>query len=221
MNRITSHPELAVLAHYVSGQLEPLTALMVAAHVDLCSHCQQQVAALEARQAQAWLGQPLAQDEDPQLDALLQQILAAPAAPVELTQAVANPLLAVADRQFELPRALRRFAADAKPWRRLGGKLWQSRLQFGPRHLQLLYMDVQGQVPEHTHKGQELTLVLHGGFADDDGEYQAGDLILRTAEHRHAPIANHESCLCIALTDAPLHFTSGVGRLLNPIARWL
>lgn len=220
MSKITNHPELTTLAHYVSGQLEPLAALMVAAHVDLCCHCQQQVAALEARQAQAWLAQEVAVDE-PQLEGMLQQILAAPAVSLPQQQPVASPLLHVADRQFALPRALRRFAADAKPWRRLGSKLWQSRLVFGPRHLQLLYMDVQGQVPEHTHKGQELTLVLHGGFADADGEYQAGDLILRTGEHRHAPTASHESCLCIALTDAPLHFTSGVGRLLNPIARWL
>ena len=221
MNMITNHPDLAMLAHYVSGQLDPLNALLVAAHVDLCCHCQQQVAALEARQAEAWLGQEVAQDDDPQLGAILQQILTVPVAQPEAQQPVASQLLSVAGRQFELPRSLNRFTANAKPWRRFGSKLWQSRLEFGPRTLQLLYMDINGRVPEHTHNGQELTLVLHGGFEDGDGEYRAGDLVLRNGQHRHAPTASHESCLCIALTDAPLHFTSGVGRLLNPIARWL
>lgn len=222
MSMISNHPDASLLADYVCGQLDELTALMVAAHVDLCPHCQQQCAALEARQAALWLNEPAAASADAELEQMLGAILAAePATAKAATKAPAHSPIILGDQRFEVPRALQRFTSRIKPWRRFGSKIWQSRLEFGDRHLQLLFMDQQGSVPQHTHKGREITLVLHGGFEDESGEYRMGDFVLRDGSHRHTPVAAHESCLCIALTDAPLHFTSGLGRLLNPIAHWL
>lgn len=221
MSMISNHPEASLLADYVGGQLDELTALLVAAHVDLCPDCQQQCAALEARQAAIWLNEP-AIGAEAELEQMLSAILAAaPAAPQAIAKTPDHSPLVIGEQNFELPRALQRFTSRAKPWRRFGSKIWQSRLEFGDRHLQLLFMDQQGSVPQHTHKGREITLVLHGGFEDESGEYRAGDFVVRDGRHCHTPVAAHEACLCIALSDAPLHFTSGLGRLLNPFAHWL
>ncbi|MFI3245974.1 MAG: cupin domain-containing protein, partial [Ferrimonas sp.] len=74
-------------------------------------------------------------------------------------------------------------------------------------------------VPAHTHKGRELTLVLHGGFADEQGHYLQGDFIERDQQHQHQPHTDaNEDCLVISALDAPLHFTSGLARMLNPLS---
>jgi len=59
----------------------------------------------------------------------------------------------------------------------------------------------------HTHYGNELTLVLSGGFSDEMGSYTLGDIVLTTPEINHTPIADDDGdCITLAMTDAPLNF---------------
>ena len=56
------------------------------------------------------------------------------------------------------------------------GKLARSRLMLneGEIHTNLLHIAPGGGVPEHTHKGFELTVLLDGTFHDEKGEYVLG-----------------------------------------------
>ena len=75
-------------------------------------------------------------------------------------------------------------------------------------------------MPAHTHRGNELTLVLTGGFSDEHGHFLRGDLAEADASVKHQPVADPgEDCICLAVTDAPLRLTGPVGRLLNPFLR--
>ena len=75
-------------------------------------------------------------------------------------------------------------------------------------------------MPLHSHDGHELTLVLAGGFSDDDKHFLPGDVAVADASVNHRPVADPgEDCLCLAVTDAPLRLTGPFGRLLNPILR--
>ena len=76
-------------------------------------------------------------------------------------------------------------------------------------------------VPQHTHEGNELTVVLRGAFHDETGHYVRGDLAIADASVDHRPIADEgEDCLCLAVTDAPLRLTGRFGRFLNPFIRF-
>lgn len=76
-------------------------------------------------------------------------------------------------------------------------------------------------VPQHTHDGHELTVVLDGGFTDASGHYVRGDLVLADHAVDHRPVADDDQdCLCLAVTDAPLRLTGTFGRLLNPLLRF-
>ncbi|HAB78772.1 MAG TPA: anti-sigma factor, partial [Glaciecola sp.] len=82
-----------------------------------------------------------------------------------------------------------------------------------------IYMEKGGRVPEHTHKGTELTLVVDGEFSDGLADYDSGDFIIMDNEHIHSPHSNSvEGCLVFSIVDKPLHFTSGIARLLNPFS---
>ena len=74
--------------------------------------------------------------------------------------------------------------------------------------------------PEHTHRGIEITLVLDGAFTDDNGSYQTGAILIHDDQIKHQPVSCPEQgCVCLVATDAPLRFTRGWMRLLNPFLK--
>ena len=88
-------------------------------------------------------------------------------------------------------------------------------------HLSLLLIESNTEVPLHTHKGLEITLVLAGEMVDEMGKYAAGDLIINTPDHTHTPKnISDEPCLCLSVLTAPLEFKQGLTRLLNPLQRF-
>jgi putative transcriptional regulator len=70
-------------------------------------------------------------------------------------------------------------------------------------------------VPEHTHKGFELTLLLDGEFEDEMGKYVKGDFICLDSAHKHSPQTT-QGCLCLTVVNDALQFTKGMSKLLNP-----
>ncbi len=73
-------------------------------------------------------------------------------------------------------------------------------------------------VPEHSHGGRELTLVLCGSFSDAQGRFSRGDIEEADEDLEHQPIAGlEEDCICLAVTDAPLKFKNWLVRLVQPV----
>lgn len=61
--------------------------------------------------------------------------------------------------------------------------------------------------PRHRHIGQELGLILEGGFTDEDGSVlRAGELHSRAAGTTHDFVALPEGCLFAALVDGGIEF---------------
>lgn len=226
---VKHHPSLSVLEQYCDGSLTAEVALVVAAHIDLCPHCQQLTHDIEADAASQWF-MPVTQtcdsvsqhDVSLPMQQMLDDIMTHPVA----TKASSDSLSKVksldfAGHQFVVPRSLQRLTAKRSKWLTLGG-IATSRLPSGdPHHISLLYISEQTQVPQHTHQGLEMTLVLAGEIEDENGRYVAGDLIVATPDHTHTPRnVREEPCLCLSVLSAPLTFTEGMTRLLNPLQRF-
>jgi putative transcriptional regulator len=82
----------------------------------------------------------------------------------------------------------------------------------------LLYIPPGQAVPDHSHNGLELTLVLQGSFSDETGRFGVGDLEIADQDLEHTPIADAgPPCICLAATDAPLRFNALLPRLLQPL----
>ena len=72
-------------------------------------------------------------------------------------------------------------------------------------------------VPHHTHKGNELTMILRGSYSDEMGRFSQGDVADLDDDIRHQPIVDtDEECICLIATEAPLQFTGIMGRLAQP-----
>lgn len=80
----------------------------------------------------------------------------------------------------------------------------------------LYWIKAGRKMPSHTHEGQEVTLVLKGGFADTSGRYRRGEIAIADEDIDHKPVADmDEDCICFAVTDAPLKLTGPVARFFQ------
>lgn len=210
MTDITHHTPDALLAAYAVGSLPGPFALVVAAHVSLCLECR---AAFEAHQAVggAVLETVASADLSRQLKArVLEQLDApVPAEPVfRRTGAFPAPVLE---------------ALKGRPprWRSIGMGVRQSILAAGAEgSVRLLYIPPGQAVPDHSHGGLELTMVLQGSFHDGTGRFSVGDLEVADQDLSHTPIADPGApCICLAATDAPLRFNALIPRMLQPLFR--
>ncbi|MGS2720925.1 ChrR family anti-sigma-E factor [Paraglaciecola aestuariivivens] len=218
---ISFHPSASDLQGFSAGTSEPAKALMISAHVDMCSQCQKACQAYQAQLAEQVFEQA---DEPGSLDAeylhMMQNITELPVKPSPVI--TPHPgILELDGKAFELPRTLKRYVKNTGNWSRLVGKLWQAPVDLGDMgKANFIYMEKGGRVPEHTHTGSEITLVIDGQYGDGIHEYDCGDLTILNNQHKHLPHSEAEDgCLVFSIVDKPLYFTSGIARLLNPFSK--
>lgn len=214
------HPEQDVLIDYAAGSLREPMALLVASHVSLCRHCQAQMRDLDD------VGGALLDSVIPDpvsagaLDAVLARLDSEPQETASETVGRRGP-----NGDPVLPRPLRDYVSgplEHQPWKEIGN-LAQVRLlpDFPGFTTKLLRIRRGAAMPRHTHGGNELTLVLAGGFKDGSGHFVRGDVATANPDTDHIPVADpDEDCYCLAVTDAPLRLTGPVGRYLNFLFRY-
>lgn len=217
---ISFHPKFTDLQAFSAGNCEPAMALMISAHVDMCPQCQNDCVDIQAELAGELFSQkatslPL----DNQYLDMMSNITDLPISNKVVTEA-SNKSIELDGKYFELPRALRRHVKNTGNWSRLVGKLWQAPVDLGDiGKANFMYMEKGGRVPEHTHKGTEMTLVIDGQYGDGIAEYDCGDFTVMNCQHKHLPHSEaDEGCLVFTIVDQPLHFTAGIARLLNPFS---
>lgn len=216
---IKAHPTDEMLRAFAADQLPVPLAVGVAAHCELCAACRNRVHQHETELAAEAFDEPLpAAFDDAGMSDMLDQILASPAERVPAPPATQG-WIEVDGERIALPGVLARHHQPT--WRQLG-KVRHQGLAFGQAAIRasLLHIAAGGQIPEHTHRGYELTLLLSGSMQDGGVRYQRGDFIWRDASVVHTP-HTAEGCLCYTVQDAPIHFTRGLPRLLNPLAHRL
>ena len=218
---ISFHPTHRQLSEFSLGVMNSAEALIVSSHIDMCPKCR---TALEAEQeivAESVFAS--AEWAETQTDPALTSMLS------EITQQTVDKAISVRfnkhyieldGRKFELPRTLGRMANKIGNWSHLAGKIWQAPVELGgDSKANFIYMEKGGSVPEHTHRGSEMTLVIDGEFCDGLASYDTGDFMLMTPDHQHEPISHADGgCLVFSIVDQPLHFTSGWARLINPFS---
>lgn len=212
---ISHHLSDDLIVSYAAGALAEGWSLAVASHLALCPACRARVAEAEAVGGQMLAGiapQQVAEGSWTLLRAKLA------ATPQEQPTAVSRPAPCAI-----LPKVLQDYVGgdvDAINWRPLGLGAAQCLIPTKDRETQvrLLKIPAGKPVPEHSHGGRELTLVLSGAFADEEGRFGRGDIEDADGSLTHQPVATPEAdCICLAVTDAPLRFRSWIVRALQPV----
>jgi len=220
---IKHHPSETLLTQYCSASLSASLSLAVSIHVDMCPVCQAKVAKIEASNAEQVFSDSIEQSQplemisddilDEQESSLFDFITADNS--IDEVYEVEPVAIKVNNHDYQLPRALTRISHGKFTQ---VGKLARSRvaLEDGPLRSSLLHIDAGGEIPEHTHTGFEITLLLDGEFSDEEGSYVPGDFIFQDGSHQHTPLTK-DGCLCFTVVSSALHFNKGFSKLLNPI----
>ena len=210
---IQHHLTDSLLMAYSAGTLPEAFSLTVATHVSLCDECRARLGAFDSVG-----GALLEHSEVPQMGA--GSMAAALAAAKSVSAAPPKPRRAGGI----LPAPLQDYVGgdlEAVKWRPVGMGVRQAILTTqGGATARLLHIRAGAAVPDHGHRGTELTLVLQGAFMDEADRFARGDIEIASEDLNHTPIADiGEDCICLAATDAPLKFQSWVARAAQPFLR--
>lgn len=212
----THHPSGELLVDYASGATPAPVALLVASHLALCPACRREVRRLEA------LGGSLLGEIDPVglragalADALKRIEHAGPERPAPAARAssgaLPGPLSAL------VPEGL-----QGLRWREVARGVSEARLPCDARGYRTSLLRIaEGRViPRHTHRGDEMLMVLEGGFADESGHFLRGDVEISDETVVHQPAADRGGdCVCLVVKNGPIRLTGLFSRLLNPLIR--
>ena len=208
MNKIKHHLTDALLMGYAAGTLPEAFNLVVATHISMCDDCRAALASYDA------VGGAVMVESDPV--SMAEDALATAMSRISASKHIKRSAPKPVDYVF--PEPLREYAGgdlDRVKWRRVGGGVSQMVLQTANgASVRLLHIPAGTAVPDHGHRGVELTLVLQGAFVDATDRFAAGDVEVANEDLNHTPVAEAGvDCICLAATDAPLRFNGFMPRL--------
>lgn len=210
MTTITHHLSPEIIAAYAAGTLPEAHSILVATHISMCDECR---AESEAQ------------------DAVGGALLGSMSEVSVGENSFAATMARINGQRPEMPKPIRYDACAPKPlFDYIGGRLedirWSS-IGMGVKQsvlyksstgtARMLYIPAGTAVPDHGHRGLEMTLVLQGAFFDEEARFGRGDVEIADEHVKHTPIADiGDDCICLAVTDAPLRFNALIPRLVQP-----
>ena len=214
MSNLRHHPKSDTLAAFAAGQLDEARAVVIATHAAQCPDCAKAISDFEA------LYGVMLEDAEPvpMADDALEKILAR-------TEGRASVILPTEPASSRAPDRspldpYLKGSLDDVDWKWVAPGVHQHVMKaegYRPGVLRLVKFDPGKGVPPHSHKGEELTLILRGAYRDSIGEFKAGDLADLDGGDTHEPIAfGDEPCICLIATSAPLEFKTLLGKAVQP-----
>lgn len=211
-HRPRHHVDEAMLLSYAAGTLEQSASIVVATHLSLCPHCRRALSAAEAAGG-----------------ALLADIKPAGVAPDALANVMTRldqPVRPSAKPQSQqrlfgtlLPQVISQYTPDHLRWRWVspGVKFAHVLTDASGAKLGFMHAAAGAEVAEHGHSGEELTLVLSGGFTDGASRFARGDLQTTNEDIVHQPLTDADSdCLLLVTVQGSIRPTSLLGRIFLP-----
>lgn len=207
---ISFHPDEATLMCYAAGALTEPFAIIVGSHVEFCPDCRRNLRMLNALGGALMAEAEKAGVDENAADELLSRLETS--AGLEAEGRLPPPPSAPVDLPGPLARLVRG-GVDAVNWRLVLPGAEDCRFSFstarGVHTLRFLRAGPGMAIPEHSHVGNEVTMVLRGQLRDGDRTYAAGDVSDLDDSAVHTPtVAGEETCICVIAEEGPPHFTS-------------
>lgn len=211
-----------MLFAYASGKTTAEFDVVLATHLTFCPACRTRLAQMEEVAGGLLEATKPVQYNDASLEAVL-YMLEDEEDPETVDPRPVRPV-PPEDAASPVPAPLVRLL----PHDRLGDLPWQSLVPGVRRYplkaegdegnkLELLRISPGTTIPQHSHSGAELTLILSGSYTDEFGRFQRGDIADLDEQISHQPIADSgEDCICLIAAEGQLKFKGLLPRLLQP-----
>ncbi|MEL6830662.1 MAG: ChrR family anti-sigma-E factor [Pseudomonadota bacterium] len=128
------------------------------------------------------------------------------------------------DELLALPQPLRDTVLETcadRSWQKLTNGVQRLSLNIeSAAEVELYRIEPDQTVPRHSHRGNEYTLVVAGGFSDKSGHFGPGDLAVNGPQHTHQPTGDSDGvCFALAVRDDGLEFTGVLGAVQRILGR--
>jgi putative transcriptional regulator len=205
-------PSRRLIAAYAQGSLDPASALLAQAWMELNPS-----ARTLCRQHDALAGAFLEHARPANVsDALWARVAAGIGQPQD-PSASASPGLP--EKPAWCPPSLGPYVAmegSGPVWRQAGLLQLQDLPVSGSARMRLVRMPEGRTFPSHRHEGAEWILVLSGAFSDHRGMFQRGDLSFADKNLEHSQNVPPEApCICLVAQAGDLTFTGRWAVLMN------
>lgn len=211
MTEIKHHISDDLLMGYAAGVLPQAFDLVVATHVSLNDEARARLQSYEAIGGNVLEDLDSAELAEDSLEQTLARITGMGpterAAPERSTGTFPVPLQKIVGGD-----------EDAVKWRALGMGAKQAVLHSDKdATVRLLFIPAGQAMPQHSHRGTEMTLVLKGAYRDESDRFARGDIEIADEDMNHTPVAEDgEDCICLVATDARLKFRGLLPRIAQP-----
>lgn len=209
------HPSSDQLIEFSSGTGSSAMNIAISTHLHYCQECRRKVTDMETTAAVMFNEQSTVEIDKGGFDQLMARIKAEPAPTIEKAKPVPSRFPPIVEKLINKD-------TESLDWKSPMKNLRVSRLMTDETGLilGLHHMKSGGRVPNHAHRGNEISVVIEGGFSDEMGSYGPGDFIHLSTEHSHSPQADADGdCWLLSLVEAPVKLAGPIGWVVNPFLK--
>ncbi len=212
------HIEDDTLLSYAAGCLSPAASIVVASHMSLCPRCRAAVAVAEVvggTVLEDISPAPLSERSSEEMLARLDQPAPVPRREVESND-VASAL------GIDMPKPLRdAFSKKSLWWRWVspGVRFAEVMKDDTGARLGLLRIQPGASIAQHGHSGDEMAMVLSGGYRDGSAGFRRGDAQAVDESVVHAPVGDNDGpCLALLMTRGPIRPTRFIAKIFRHLS---
>ena len=210
------HPSYETLLDYATGNLPLAPSIIVAVHCSICKECRDTLNTIDIAGAALMEELNAEELEFNSLDHVLSKL--------------DNNFDNSNDKEqvnyfnnnyfdFKIPKSLEFYMPNSLNWKNLSSGVKTAEIVSDDGFNLDIYKIISGyKIPKHTHTGFEYTMVLDGGFTDNQKYFGPGDFSLLDNSTNHSPLADSDKdCFCIVSMNSQIKLTGTLGRLFNLI----
>ena len=207
------HPDEPTIMDYSSGSLNDGICALIEAHISKCSNCSDTLKYFDR------LGGEILEFTKPvkMKENHLNKILS--------SEIYTNKNLNItrSDNKDIIPNSLNKWikgSLDNLPWktRSKGLKEYSVFIANSNNKLLLYKINAGKALPRHSHEGEEVTLVLSGGFSDENGQYLPGDIVFADSKVTHTPVADDDGeCIVAVVQNGSIRLSGAFGKVIEMV----
>ena len=219
--KIKKHPSYDLLFNHAMGNTSEAESLIISCHITYCKACKIELAKLEKVGGVYLDGQKKSNLSKNLWESILNKVeeLEPEQSQSNYTSHVLNSNLV--QTTIKIPSFLTEYLDnkhDTSSWTSALNNVKYKNIKFRNKEFKgkLLEIPAGKSMPKHGHEAHEATLVLHGGYSDEKGVYNKGDLVLANSDEVHSPVSSKtEGCICLVVYSGSLKFKGLLGSILN------
>ena len=218
--QINAHPSSDMLLKYAMGNTSEAESLIISCHIAYCSECKAEIEKYETiggfyltNHKELSVSKDLWNNILDKVDDLEQEQFQAN----YTSHAIISNL---SDEGIKIPSTLSEYLKsdfNTNNWKSTINNVKYKDIKFKDANIsgKLLEIPANKSMPKHGHEALEATLVLHGGYSDEKGDYNKGDLVVASSEEVHSPVSDPSGCICLVVYSGTLQFKGLIGSILN------